>query len=70
MKRYIVFAGYNYYPRGGWRDFKDSFKTEAEAIETAKAYVLCSIPGNNRVDWSHIVDLKLQTIIHEFDRGN
>ncbi len=25
MKRYLVFAFNNYYPKGGWEDFQDSF---------------------------------------------
>lgn len=31
IRRYAVFAGTNYYPLGGWDDFKDSFSLPEEA---------------------------------------
>ena len=31
MKRYLLFGGHVYYPRGGWRDFIGSFDTVEEA---------------------------------------
>ena len=30
MKRYLLFAGDNYYPCGGWNDFEGSFDTKEE----------------------------------------
>lgn len=31
-KRYLVFAGYDYYPEGGWGDFQGSFDTTAGTL--------------------------------------
>jgi hypothetical protein len=31
MKRYLVFAGDDFYPSGGWKDLKDSFNSFEEA---------------------------------------
>jgi hypothetical protein len=32
---FILFAGYNYYPYGGWSDCRGVFKTLEEATEAA-----------------------------------
>lgn len=32
MKQYLFFSGYNYYPCGGWDDFKESFDTIEDVI--------------------------------------
>ena len=59
MKRYILFAGKNYYPNGGMHDFVDSFDT---ATEAAKKY-------NNGADriyqWYHIYDTQKSSIIFD-----
>ena len=47
MKRYLLFAGYDYYPSGGMGDFKNDFDTIDEAMQYAKA---------NKDDWQHIYD--------------
>lgn len=46
LKRYLLFAGWVYYPGGGWEDFIGSFDT----VEEAKA----AIEGSK--DWAHIID--------------
>lgn len=43
---YMVFAGSNYYPQGGWEDHKGTFDTLEEALECA---------ANAGEDWWHIV---------------
>jgi cellobiose phosphorylase len=58
MKRYIVFSGDNYYPIGGWEDFKDSFNT----LEEAREY------QSNMPDWFHIVDLQTMEIVAKYQR--
>ncbi len=35
---YLIFAYDDYYPQGGWYDFKDSHQDKRAAIEIAKAY--------------------------------
>jgi hypothetical protein len=44
---FLLFIGYNYYPSGGWHDYKGSFHTldEAEA----------AVPDWDDADWYHIV---------------
>ena len=49
MKRYLLFAGDDYYPAGGWGDFVDSYDSVAEAIAALGA-------GDRRYDWFHVVD--------------
>lgn len=43
---YKLFAGDNHYPRGGYKDFIDSYDTLEEALEHA---------ANARADWWQIV---------------
>lgn len=38
LKRYLVFAGYNYEEGGGWRDFVDSYDTLPEIKTRPKKY--------------------------------
>jgi hypothetical protein len=58
MNQFLLFAGDEYYPGGGWSDFRGSFKTVEEAEEKANK------PTDNEwgdcvdrsYDWWHIVD--------------
>jgi len=47
---FLVFAGDNYYPSGGWDDFRSAHTTEEEA-NTARD-TLAKI-----YDWTQVVDL-------------
>jgi len=49
INRYVVFAGRGYYPRGGWEDFRNSFKTLGAAVAYA---------NDLRENWFQIVDLE------------
>lgn len=46
MKRYWLFAGENYYPCGGMRDFKGAF----DSPEEARAH------PTGGADWAHVFD--------------
>jgi len=48
MKRFLVFAYEQYYPRGGWGDFVGDFDTleEVYAADLGKY-----------TEWAHVVDL-------------
>lgn len=48
VKRFVLFAGYDYYPSGGWGDFVESFDTAEEARAAQFA---------NGCDWKQIIDL-------------
>jgi len=39
MKRYLLFATDQYYPYGGWDDFKGHFDTREEAEKEGKEYI-------------------------------
>lgn len=51
MKRYLLFAYYQYYPDGGFKDFQGSFDTIHEAMDafTASGKDHCEIIDN--VTW-------------------
>ena len=50
MKRFFVFAGYTYYPAGGWDDFKGDFDT----LEEAQSHLQSE--NVKETDWQQIVD--------------
>jgi hypothetical protein len=54
MKRFMLFAGPDYYPGGGWSDFSDSFDTLDSAISQAK---------KQDDDWWHVVDAKTGVMV-------
>ena len=47
----IVFAGDDYYPSGGWKDFIGTYRNEEEARKAV---------ANLRYDWWQIVDTRKQ----------
>lgn len=68
--KFALFAGYDYYPSGGWDDFIHFGETEKELLDlisnnTDLAYYRKIIINNKEYDWFHIVDLKLGRIIKE-----
>ncbi len=52
MKRYLLFAGDDYYPQGGINDLVDFFDTVELAKEKAERIVEI-----NNYDWYHIYDI-------------
>jgi hypothetical protein len=55
MNQFLLFAGDEYYPGGGWSDFRGSFKTVEEAEEKAIKPTDREWASNS-YDWWHIVD--------------
>lgn len=58
MKRYLLFAGDDYYPGGGWDDFMGSFDT----IEECQAFGTDTKRG---FDWYQIVDTTTMLALEE-----
>lgn len=50
MNKYLVFSGYDFYPSGGFEDFKGSF----EDFESAVKFAL-EVKGGAH-DWFQVVD--------------
>lgn len=57
MKRFLLFAGSDYYPSGGWKDFQKDFDT----LEEANNY----IGQNYNADWFHLIDSKHMEVVRE-----
>lgn len=55
--RYLVFAGLNNYPKGGWGDYKFSTNNLEEA-EKERDQLL-----NNGNQWSEIIDLEILEMV-------
>jgi hypothetical protein len=49
MKRFLLFYGSDYYPRGGWDDLASSFDSLQEALE----YV-----ATKHCDWYQVIDME------------
>jgi hypothetical protein len=54
--RYAVFAGYNYYPSGGWDDLYARYDTIEEAKRIASLLLTREADGYAR-DWAYVIDL-------------
>jgi hypothetical protein len=53
--RYLLFAGYNAYPAGGWFDAREVFNNVSEA----HAYF-----RETDSEWGHVVDLSIGEIVY------
>lgn len=62
MKRYLLFAFDDYYPSGGWNDFKGSFNDKKQAINEG---IKITTPRNYpmRFYFYQVVDTKTGKII-------
>ncbi len=58
MNRFLLFDGDNYYPCGGWGDFRGAYDTLDEAIKAAES---CE----QSFSWWHIVDMETLQIVKE-----
>lgn len=58
-KRFLLFAGEDYYPFGGGNDFKGSFDSVKEAIEF--------FDTNKRMaDWANVFDTEKESVVTHF----
>ena len=60
MKRFLLFCGKKWYPRGGMADFVDSFDNIEDAY---RAY---DPPEKKYKPWAHIMDMQTMQIVDEF----
>ncbi len=60
---YLLFAGDNYYPSGGWGDLKGKFYSKEEALEFYKAGHRYGEEYVHYWDWYQIVDLESLEVI-------
>lgn len=58
MKRYILFAGYSFYPEGGWCDFKGDF----DCTDDAEAH-LSNISDGESLIWHHVIDTETMSLM-------
>jgi len=52
IKRFLLFAGDDHYPRGGWSDFHSSYDTLAETIGMMHS------AGFAHFNWCQVVDVQ------------
>lgn len=61
MKRYLLFAGDQYYPRGGMYDLRGDFDTLEEAVEVASRGE--PMIAESGYDWWHVVDSEIMDVV-------
>jgi hypothetical protein len=62
--RYIIFAGYAYYPDGGGYDFVTMQAQFEDATRAADAVLM-----NSKKDWSHVFDTNEKKIVYHGKRS-
>lgn len=62
VKRYLVFAGDRYYPKGGWHDFYQSEETYEKALSLVKPRAM------EKYEWIQIVDGETGTVLYKLVR--
>lgn len=65
MKRYLLFAGDQYYPGGGWQDYKARFTTRVEALRAAAGGTRNTDLVTGSWDWWQVVDIETGKIVEE-----
>ena len=65
--KYLLFTGEDYYPRGGFFDFRKAYGTKEEAIEAFKnrTYIVEDDDSMyyNRDEWGHVVNSETFEIV-------
>jgi hypothetical protein len=56
---FILFAGQDYYPGGGWEDFIGMY----ESLEEAREAFYKSGYSVIKYEWGHVVDLENQVVV-------
>jgi hypothetical protein len=70
VKRYLLFAGIEYYADGGWAEFVDSYdNVETAATEGKRRRQISQTDDgdyealNLRADWYHVVDTNTGVVV-------
>lgn len=50
IKKFLLFAGSNYYPDGGYNDFHGAYSSRAATMEA-----LVALMSQQSIEWAHIV---------------
>ena len=59
-RRFCIFGGHDYYPLGGWHDFRLSRDTLEEAVRAANDLSTGDDPS---IDWWQIFDLQERRVV-------
>lgn len=66
MNRYVIFAGSDYYPQGGFDDFVADFSKLSDAIKFVDEI---DEIDEESAEWCHIVDMRKKEKIKQFERS-
>lgn len=61
---YLVFAADDYYPEGGWGDYRGTAESIEEAKQIAESLATARARQNREpLEWAQIVDVRRQAIV-------
>ena len=58
-QRFLLFAGYTYYPGCAWEDFRGAYATQEEARDA------CAQFADEHLNWYQIVDRQTLALVEE-----
>ncbi len=58
---FFAFFGSDYYPMGGFGDFKGSFKTLSDAIDCVE-----SVLADSKCEWGQVIDIRTKEQVYGF----
>jgi hypothetical protein len=59
-RRFCIFGGHDYYPRGGWHDFRASRDALDDAVQAAEEL---STGDATSIDWWQIFDMHERRVV-------
>jgi hypothetical protein len=59
-RRFCIFGGPDYYPRGGWHDFRASRDTLEEAVQAGEKLL---VNPSGDYNWWHVFDLQERRVV-------
>lgn len=66
MKQYWLFAGYACYPRGGMRDYVDSFDSIDNAVNAFNNYNSSEDMEGLELDWYEVLEVQSMKVVKSY----
>jgi hypothetical protein len=63
IKRFLLFAGEKYYPRGGYGDYIGSFDSIEDADKELQEISLHEAGELSDIEWAHLWDIEEDVVI-------
>lgn len=60
MTNYLLFAGENYYAKGGFNDYIAMFKTKEDAIQQGQLLERAMNSHYKSIEWWHVIEMSCE----------